>query len=322
MHNVLFGPGTVCTSCRGQLIDDGDELVCSNCGRVTPKVEESEGTRSSHLAPVDATRAALGSFLGPIETPTSDRRSKGFSSSNSAYRYLKATSDWTGRKGHDYSCARMIAQVCDKLSLSASFALMATMVARKVLAKDELKQLKPRPSLYAVSAYAIIAQCKLSEQRTITWKRVIEVFGELGHPVKGRTIMRVAECSPVRMEPVSPTVYLQGILSKVRNDPFVWPQINSTERLSRLASTAAEFLERTKSSKGGHNPRGLAATSLYAAEAEMAREAGRGRILTQKMVAEMAGVAEYTVREQYIEIFRDQQMQGLGKRQATTSVLA
>jgi len=305
MRNVLFGPGTVCTSCRGQLIDDGDELVCSSCGRVTPKVDESEGTRSSHPAPVDATRAALGSFLGPTETPTSDRR-KGLSSSNRTYRYLKATSDWTGKSGHDYSCARMIAQVCDKLSLSASFAVMATMVARKVLAKDEFKRLKPRPSLHAVSAYAIIAQCKLSEQRTISWKTVIEVFAELGHQVKGRSIMRVAECSPVRMEPVSPAVYLQGLLSKVRNDPVVWPQINSTERLSRLASTAAEFLERTRSSKGGHNPRGLAATSLYAAEAEMARQAGRAKIFTQKMVADMAGVAEYTVREQYGEIFRNQ----------------
>jgi transcription initiation factor TFIIIB Brf1 subunit/transcription initiation factor TFIIB len=56
--------------------------------------------------------------------------------------------------------------------------------------------------------------------------------------------------------------------------------------------------------RGGHSPCALAATSFYAAEMVVSEGEARKRLFTQRDVANCVNVAEYTVREQFCELFR------------------
>ncbi len=56
--------------------------------------------------------------------------------------------------------------------------------------------------------------------------------------------------------------------------------------------------------RGGHNPSALAATSFYAAEMAVSESESRKRLFTQREAAACVNAAEYTVREQFCELFR------------------
>ena len=73
-------------------------------------------------------------------------------------------------------------------------------------------------------------------------------------------------------------------------------------KLYKVAREALGIVERE--AMGGHSPCGLAASAVYAAEVALAQSDSRIRFLSQREVAECIGVAEYTVREQYGEVFR------------------
>jgi hypothetical protein len=73
-------------------------------------------------------------------------------------------------------------------------------------------------------------------------------------------------------------------------------------KLLHLARRALAMLD--SSVRGGHNPCGLAATSFYAAELAVSESESRKKLFTQRDMATCVGVAEYTVREQFCELFR------------------
>ena len=75
-----------------------------------------------------------------------------------------------------------------------------------------------------------------------------------------------------------------------------------TNRLHEPAKVALEQVDGP--SRGGHNPRGLAATaSMRPRLRSRSWRAGR-RLFSQREAAECVQVAEYTVREQYVEMFK------------------
>jgi hypothetical protein len=73
-------------------------------------------------------------------------------------------------------------------------------------------------------------------------------------------------------------------------------------RLLHLARRALATLD--SSVRGGHSPCALAATSFYAAEIAVSQSESRKRLFTQREAANCVNVAEYTVREQFCELFR------------------
>lgn len=296
-----------CSQCSGRIVDAGEELVCSSCGVVTEK--QVMETKREEKAPqaIDYTSHSLGSYLGPLDYGYEERNSPGFSKTGSTFRYLKTISDFAYRDGASlYSCAKLMERVCEKLALPKAVTAEAARIAREVM---EMRKGRGEVTIAAVSAFSIINACKRLGVTSAGVKEVMEAHRNLGYRVKTSVIIQISIDSPVRNLPRRAEEYLGRVLVHL---PQVLVRTGGIPAgyVNRLHEAAKLILETVDGpSRGGHNPRGLAATAVYAAELALASIEGRKRTFSQREAAECAEVAEYTVREQYVEIFKSRSVQ-------------
>ncbi|MFQ6085505.1 MAG: hypothetical protein ACE5OY_04475, partial [Candidatus Bathyarchaeia archaeon] len=99
-------------------------------------------------------------------------------------------------------------------------------------------------------------------------------------------------------------------LSKVVNNVISFAQTSLGMNIrkgyeERLLTTSLSILRSLhNASRGGRDPYALAASTVYAANKRLAKEDRDTPTLTQKLVARACGVAEYTIREHWIELLR------------------
>jgi transcription initiation factor TFIIIB Brf1 subunit/transcription initiation factor TFIIB len=302
-----FDFGKACPECSGSLIDAGNELVCPGCGIVSEK-EVIEVYRSKGPALVELTTHALGSYLGSAGLTMGERNSRGFSKSHSTYGYLKTLSDFAGREdGSTYECAKIVERVCEKLSLPKMVAAEATVLAKRLVGCT--KGTDRRITLAAVSACAILASCKAAGVASVSTPQVLEAHRSMGRRVKVSSVIQVALRSDLKARPTRPEECLSRLLVNLSKNTRLGglleaENVGMTLYLRELRSLAEEVLGLVDDSeKAGHRPSALAATAIYAAEVILAGREHRERRIAQKDVAECGEIAEYTVREQYRQIF-------------------
>jgi transcription initiation factor TFIIIB Brf1 subunit/transcription initiation factor TFIIB len=296
---------SACVECHRPLLDAGDELVCPACGIVKEKeVLESGGGRSPKF---DLGKHALGSYMGSIHTTNEERRSMSFSRANSTYGYLKVVSDFAGRvDGADYACFRMIRRVSEKLFLPDFVVQQAAAVARKVLGT---KHHDRRVTIAAVSAYSLIAACKIEAVTSVSVREIVDAHTALGRRVRASSIIQLSLESPIKTAARRPEDYVSRILAKLSlnqrvGQTLIREGISQTVFLNSLRTTAMEVLAKVdRSMTIGRRPCALAASAVYAAEVVLARRGSRKRWITQRDLAECGDSAEYTIRGQVSEIF-------------------
>jgi transcription initiation factor TFIIIB Brf1 subunit/transcription initiation factor TFIIB len=288
------------------MIDVEDEFVCESCGSVTAK----EVIESHEMKPqaIDYTKHSLGSYLGPLEYGYEEKFSKGFSHSSSTFRYLKTVSDYSYREdGSAYSCAKMIERICEKLLIPKGVIGQAINIAKSML---EMKGDRSRFTIAAISSFSIITACKMYGITSVGVREAIEAHRSLEYRVKISTIIQMSIDSPIRLRARRAEEYLNRIITHLSSNESFKKSLNErglnesiySYRLLEIAKKILQFIDETM--RGGHSPSALAATSVYAAEILLARAEFRKKRLTQRELAKCANVAEYTVREQYVEIFR------------------
>jgi len=287
-----------CAHCSGRIVDTGDEFVCSSCGVATPKeVIEAVERRPSA---VDYTAYSLGSFLGP-SGEDEEKSSKGFSKSSSSFKYLKTISDYSQEDNAGvYVCTKLMARICEKLSLPNGIIGQSAKVAKELL---EIRKEREGFSIAAISAFSIISACKIYGVTSVGLREVVEAHMDLGYRVKPSAIVRLSFDSSSYRGPRRAEEYLGRVAAHLAE---MLPALGAPPGYEqRLLSVGAEALRMLDSSeRGGHNPCGLAATAIYAAEVMACRSEGRKRYFSQKEAAACVNVAEYTVREQFCELFR------------------
>ena len=289
-------------------MDLGDELACSACGVVRGKeVLETKGAKPP-LA-IDFTGQALGGYLGPPDTGFEERFSRGFAGSPSTYKYLKLVSDYAGREDSTvYGCAKMIERVVEKLQLPRVVMAQAVTIAKTILGP---KSSRVGVSTAAISAYSIVAACRILGVNGANVREVVEAHRLLGRRVKVSSLIQLSLNSPFKTRPMRAEDYVArivgrlqllagpaGALKSSRLDADVYFSLLRRRSMEALGSVSED-------DRGGHSPCSLAATGVYAAECRLAREGDRRKVLTQKEIAESGGVAEYTVRELFGRLFRE-----------------
>src|SRR5712692_3785239 len=296
-----------CSECSGQIIDAGDEFVCQSCGMVTAK-EVLEGRERKTPQALDYTPHALGGYLGPPEQVDEEQSPPpAFPDASSSFKYLKLVSDYAG-KGEScvYSCAKMIERVCEKLSTPKIVVSQSMVIANKVF---ELRK-RNEITVAAISAYSIITACKIEGITSVGVKEVIEAHRALGRRVKTTSLIQISLDSPIKTRARRAEDYLTRVIAHLSSNSGLRRKLEEHmmsetvyyNKLYEVAREALGIVERE--AMGGHSPCGLAASAVYAAEVALAQLDSRIRFLSQREVAECIGVAEYTVREQYGEVFR------------------
>jgi transcription initiation factor TFIIIB Brf1 subunit/transcription initiation factor TFIIB len=298
--------GSRCPDCLAEMVDVGDEFVCPVCGVVGEK-EVLEFRGLGNPVTSDFTGQSLGSYLGSAEVTLRERRSKGFSKANSSYRYLKALSDFGGREdGPLYSCAKMIERTSERLSLPKIVGRQAITIAKKVLRSAKRDR---RVTLAAVSAYSIIASCKIEGVTSVSVREIVQAHAELGRRVKASSIIQLSLDSPIKTSARRPEEYLTRTLAKLSSSEKLVRELQAegvsrTVYFNSLRETAGEILALVgRDSMDGHRPCALAATAIYSAERVLANREFRSGRMTQRDLATCGDTAEYTIREQYREMF-------------------
>ena len=285
-------------------MDIDEEVVCSSCGSVRQKEVAADSVggaavRRAHA--VDYTNHSLGSFLGPMEYDRDEAPSRGFSGSSSTFRYLKTISDYSQMdEAGVYPCAKLIERICEKLSLPPGVVGQAVAVAKGLLA---IRKQRTGYTIAAISAFSIISACRICGVPSAGVREVVAAHRALGHKLRPSTLIRMGFDSPVRASAMKAEEHLGRVAARLAE---VLPRLGAPPgyhyKLLHLARRALAMLD--SSVRGGHSPCGLAATSFYAAEVAASESESRKRLFTQRDVANCVNVAEYTVREQFCELFR------------------
>jgi transcription initiation factor TFIIIB Brf1 subunit/transcription initiation factor TFIIB len=296
-----------CSECAGEVVDVGDEFVCKNCGVVASK-EVVETRREASGTAADYTGQSLGGYLGPLESGPRERFSRGLTSSQSTFGYLKLVSDFAGREESTlYCCVKLVERVCEKLGVPKVVAGQAMIIARRLYHSEEGAVCV---NSAAVSAYAIITACKIAHVTAVSVREVIAAHRLLGRRVRFASIVRLSFDSPYRGDARRAEDYVSRVIAQLSSSRELATVlrdlgVGASSYLTRLRQAAMASLSVLEDSRrGGHNPIALAATAVYAGEALLCTVEGREMLLTQKGLASLVGVAEYTVREQYGELFR------------------
>jgi transcription initiation factor TFIIIB Brf1 subunit/transcription initiation factor TFIIB len=293
-----------CPNCSGRMVDIDEEIVCSSCGSVRPKevaAGAGGGPTAKRAHAVDYTNHSLGSFLGPIDHDRDEPPSKGLSGSSSTFRYLKTISDYSQvDEAGVYPCAKLIERICEKLSLPPGAMCQAIAVSKGLLV---IRKQRTGYTIAAISAFSIISACRICGVPSVGVKEVVAAHRALGHNVRPSTLIRMGFDSPVKASAMRAEEHLGRVAARLSETlPRLGAPPGYQYRLLHLARRALAMLD--SSVRGGHSPAALAATSFYAAEIAISQSESRKRLFTQRDVADCVSAAEYTVREQFCELFR------------------
>jgi len=297
---------TTCSACLVRFVDGGDELVCPKCGQVRTKqcMEPPPPAGGERYAPG---RHQLGSYMGSMRVTPQERSSRGIAGSSSKYEYLKVLSDFAGREdGPLEACERIVARVGEKLFLPRLVQEEASAIARTILSS---RQSSRRITLAAVSAFSLVAACRVERVTSVSVREIISAHAALGRRVNSSSFIQIALESPIKVVPRRPEEYLSRVLARLSSDGGLSEVLKSegvsqTSYFNSLRESAKELLSCVGPEElSGRRPCSLAAAAIYSAELAMAAHDSRNKRLTQRLLAECGDSAEYTIREQCASIF-------------------
>ncbi|MHA1754117.1 MAG: hypothetical protein ACTSYR_01195 [Candidatus Odinarchaeia archaeon] len=315
---------TECPECSGRIIENVGEYVCSSCGLVVDQVYEP--LRSDYPYEGEKSKTALGNRLHIVDglgsyidylnancfydtkgSPLSARK-------QNFYRRLKYRYNLYGRvkdQQTDYRIFRILNRISSKLNLSNHIRDSAAYHYRKIK-KRFRGRIKNHVVLIALCLILAIRNNK--ELIQVNLRELCEVFRKLGHRVTPRSITRLAFQLKIKLgytiKNVKSEEYITKIISALSNSVEIKNKLNTNKENQnnywQLLNLETFKLLRniSKMDRGGRNPYVFAAAAVYAAEQKIARENNRRPYLTQREIAEITHVAEYSIRDHFCSILK------------------
>ena len=318
----------VCNECKGNIVLNRGLYVCEECGLVaeTQYVPQeyiiSVHTDKNELAKqyvspgerVDIVDG-MGSYIGNFkEKSKRDYQGNQLSKEKELYfRKLDRIYNFRARIRHKESQYRVLKSLNHAtvlLQLSDKTKKRAAYIYRKGLKHAHYKEVLTHPVL--ITSALIIA---IRERREpVTLQEVISVFGQLGHRITPKKVIRGIEilkkCPGIELIQRRSEDYIPRLVSKIIKHPEVILRIHRRfwtplEYHSLLVKTAYTLLEKvTPEQRGGRHPYIFAVSVLYGSDLLIAKKFERGSVLTQKLLAKIMNVAEYSIRDHYCTLLK------------------
>ena len=287
-----------CRECRGHVVRAGEEYVCTSCGKVVRQVEEEEKFHLElHISvPGQVSDTRLGSYVGD----RSDKDSKADFNGVSTIGFAKLLSDNLGVDTTERNCGAMIRRVADRLAIPPFVRENAMALSRKILdasPQNGGSERGRRKKVGATCAYALLAACREAGLAHVNSRTVLQAFADMGHSVSKSNLFQLGLESPVALRPADPSALLRSVLGGLESNETVVKRLKRRGAepgpyFRRLSQASQTVLGALRTAAEGRNPRTVAAASVYLASLGVAP-----RAVMQREVAEIVGVAEYTVRD-------------------------
>jgi len=292
---MTFNPNSNCSRCgKKSLLTDEvtGEQFCGKCGYViSEKVDDSGPERRSFSiqgsvdstrtgSPISLTRHDKG--LATVINPA-NRDATGKPLSSSMKSTITRLRTWDSRSQSQAPADRNLRQALneldrlkDKLAISSNVLEKAAYLYRKALEK---KLVRGR-SISAMIAASLYAACRDTET-----PRTLKDIADAAN-VKRKDISRCYRLLHNELELKMPVVDSIQCIARISS------KLKITEKTKRYAIKVLKDAQDRKES-AGKDPMGLAATALYLSCVQ------NGVSITQRDLAEAAGVTEVTIRNRY-----------------------
>ncbi len=295
LRSIPFKQNSNCLRCgKNSLLTDevAGEQFCANCGYVISEKSQESGpewrtfsqdeynNRARAGSPTSLTIHDMG--LATIINPL-NKDSTGKPLTASMKREITRLRTWDSRSQvsrTDYKNLKQalyeLNRLKEKISVSANVLEKAAYIYRKTLEK---KLVRGR-SISAMIAASLYAACRDTETPR-TLKDIADVAN-----VKRKEISRCYRLMLLELDLKMPVVDSIQCIARISS------KLEITEKTKRYAvKVLKEVQEREESA--GKDPMGLAATALYLSCIQ------NGVSITQRVLAEAAGVTEVTIRNRY-----------------------
>lgn len=322
-----------CSECKGEVVIHNGQYVCSRCGLVIgpqylppiadfTSTEDSLGISSKQYVSLGSRVHivdGLGSYID-YHTTSFFKDSHGESLvpfKQRLFRRLKYMYDLRTRiSGNEtnYRALRTLNRACSILQLPDSVRDRAAYYYQKISKKYGKLKEDSTNHIVLVAACLLLAIREYKHRAPVAIKELIEVFKNMGHRVSVRRVVRevavIKKVIGTKNYVRKSEDYIYRIISAIINSKDVLMQLQSLDipynhfKRLLLKETLQILRGLNFSLRKGRNPYILAVASVYAAAKKISFQLGIKRILTQKLVARLSGVAEYSVRDHYCSLLK------------------
>ncbi|MFX1285447.1 MAG: hypothetical protein ACFFB5_17520 [Promethearchaeota archaeon] len=319
-----------CLECGGNLIQTESDIVCVNCGLVANKIyekpniqlikaENSFGSQYASISERPSAMKSLGTYIGSYGKKfLADAKGSQLKiPSKQQFMRLKSLNDiylhFNGRQ-REYRGFHFLTTICSTLQITDAAKADALFLFRSV--QSHLHGKMKLSSLIMGSLYLSIR----SRRENIELARLVAAAQNRGYLILGKDIIKAASLirqhARIRVSHVKSEEYLDNIISRLQRDNDIIKQfkkkiiINKNEYFHYLKLGSKRLLINfPQSDRGGRNPFILAAAIIIASDILLARQIffphcykrkSRRGILTQKHIARILSIAEFTLREHFL----------------------
>jgi transcription initiation factor TFIIIB Brf1 subunit/transcription initiation factor TFIIB len=314
-----------CVECKGEIVTVGDECVCTQCGLVVetkahPSKELGSGVPEApdlSLAPYSAPgeRAnlvdGLGSFIDYQHTsyfhdsrgkPLPPNEQRRFSRLKTIYDRRAKVSGYET----DYRTLGILQKIIEALNLPTSVHDRAAYLYRKGsrLGAGE----KCSTSVVFMAYCLVLALKELDDRNRLDVAALVQAFRRAGHRVSIQSLIRAnLDCRPLlqikpqirRSEEYLPRILQRAITSRDIHIRLVRSRRDPASYQKRILDIGSKILENISVvERAGRSPYVFAASTIYVADQVASTEDRAPPAMTQKQISRVAGVAEYSVRDQ------------------------
>lgn len=321
---------TKCPECGGNLIVTTFEKTCKTCGLVVGEIfSESSyifndvnnncklskqyvalGDRNDYIG-------GLGSFIdyenskylkdksGKLLPPNEQKKFR---------RLKKAYSQFLRIKNHEteYRIFNILNKVSFLLNLNKNIRNNAAYYYKKII-KYEKKVIN---NISLIAFCIFYATRKENRNAPITINEISNVFQSFGHRVNPRLILRdgirYKQYLSQDSEPHKSEDYLIRLIDEIFNyeemevrlikKGISWSKKEFQRKLIIKCREILKYL--TIWHRGGRNPFILTGAVIYLADKLLAHEFNQKTILTQKIISEATKIAEYSIRDHYVNLLK------------------
>lgn len=320
----------LCPECSSTLVLHSGEFVCSNCGLVVSKQylppvfkisrENLSTNQYKHYLALGNRMHivdGMGSYIDFQRTPFFyDGQGTPLSSNKQAlYRKLKFRYSLRLRidkRESDYRALKSLNHVTSMLQISDSIRDRAAYLYQKAVKKINEKISN---HIVLVAACLFFAIREYKELAPVTIQEVAQSFKKLGHRISVKKVIKTALELRSLFISKHPKIrksedYLHRIISNIISSPIIERRLKergfTTEDYRNLLTQKSYSILKKIGNieRGGRNPYIFAVSTVYCADRIISKKIARKPVLTQKILAQITKVAEYSVRDHYTSLLK------------------
>ncbi len=327
-----------CCECGGPVMMNSFEITCKDCGLVLDKLYKESSYIFNNIdtkSNLNKQYVALGErtdYIGGLGTFIDYENSKYLKDKTGKllppdeqklYRRLKKNySQFLRIKNHEteYRIFNILNKISIYLNLNKNIRNNAAYYYKKIIKNEER----------VINNISLIAFCifysvrKEYHNAPITINEISNAFQSFGHRVNPRLILRDGIRYKNHLNndsiPHSSEDYLNRLIDNIINHKdlemrlakkgSVWPKEDYKCKLTSKCRLILASLNKWE--RGGRNPFILTGAIIYLADKLLSKEFNQKTILTQKLISLATNIAEYSIRDHYVNLLKPIFMQKEG----------